>query len=555
MAAYQYVFQLEGLTKVYPGGKKVFENIHLSFLPDAKIGVVGVNGSGKSSLLRIMAGEDREIGGEARPAAGLKIGYLPQEPRLDPSKTVFENIASKCPEKQMLERFNELSVKLGEEYSDELMEEMTGLQEKIDAADAWDIDSRIEMAMNALRCPSGDADVTKLSGGEIRRAAICALLLSKPDMILMDEPTNHLDAESVAWLQNYLSNFPGCVILVTHDRYFLDQITTWILELDRGQGIPYEGNYSTWLDKKAKRIAQEQREEAGRQRSLSKELEWVRASPKARQAKSKARINAYEEKAAAAEREKITTAQIRIPPGPRLGSVVIDVEHLRKGFGDRLLIDDLSFKLPAGGIVGVIGPNGAGKTTLFKMITGREKPDGGSFRVGETVKLGYIDQSRDTLNDANTVWQEVSGGLDIIDVGGIERPSRAYLGAFNFKGTDQQKKVGQLSGGERNRVHLAKMLKEGANLLLLDEPTNDLDVETLQALEAALDDFPGCAVIISHDRWFLDRVATHILAFEGDSHVEWFEGDFSSYLEDKKRRLGADAVEPKRPTFKKFSRA
>ena len=434
------------------------------------------------------------------------------------------------------------------------MEEMTRLQEQIDAADAWDIDSRIEMAMNALRCPSGDADVTKLSGGEIRRAAICALLLSKPDRILMDEPTNHLDAESVAWLQNYLSNFPGCVILVTHDRYFLDQITTWILELDRGQGIPYEGNYSTWLDKKAKRIAQEQREEAGRQRSLSKELEWVRASPKARQAKSKARINAYEEKAAAAEREKITTAQIRIPPGPRLGSVVIDVEHLRKGFGERLLIDDLSFKLPAGGIVGVIGPNGAGKTTLFKMITGRETPDGGSFRVGETVKLGYIDQSRDTLNDTNSVWQEVSGGLDIIDVGGIERPSRAYLGAFNFKGTDQQKKVGQLSGGERNRVHLAKMLKEGANLLLLDEPTNDLDVETLQALEAALDDFPGCAVIISHDRWFLDRVATHILAFEGDSHVEWFEGDFSSYLEDKKRRLGADAVEPKRPTFKKFSR-
>ncbi|MBU6320576.1 MAG: energy-dependent translational throttle protein EttA [Alphaproteobacteria bacterium] len=555
MAAYQYVFQLEGLTKVYPGGKKVFENIHLSFLPDAKIGVVGVNGSGKSSLLRIMAGEDREIGGEARPAAGLKIGYLPQEPRLDPTKTVFENIASKCPEKQMLERYNELSVKLGEDYTDELMEEMTRLQEQIDAADAWDIDSRIEMAMNALRCPSGDADVTKLSGGEIRRAAICALLLSKPDMILMDEPTNHLDAESVAWLQNYLSNFPGCVILVTHDRYFLDQITTWILELDRGQGIPYEGNYSTWLDKKAKRIAQEQREEAGRQRSLSKELEWVRASPKARQAKSKARINAYEEKAAAAEREKITTAQIRIPPGPRLGSVVIEVEHLRKGFGERLLIDDLSFKLPAGGIVGVIGPNGAGKTTLFKMITGRESPDGGSFRVGETVKLGYIDQSRDTLNDANTVWQEVSGGLDIIDVGGIERPSRAYLGAFNFKGTDQQKKVGQLSGGERNRVHLAKMLKEGANLLLLDEPTNDLDVETLQALEAALDDFPGCAVIISHDRWFLDRVATHILAFEGDSHVEWFEGDFSSYLEDKKSRLGADAVEPKRPTFKKFSRA
>jgi ATP-binding cassette ChvD family protein len=554
MAAYQYVYQLEGLTKAYPGGKKVFENIHLSFLPDAKIGVVGVNGSGKSTLLRIMAGEDTDIIGEARAMAGIKIGYLPQEPKLDPTKTVFENIASKCPEHQWVEEFNAISTKLGEEYSDELMEEMTKLQEKIDAADAWDIDSKIEMAMNALRCPPGDADVTKLSGGEIRRAAICALLLSKPDMILMDEPTNHLDAESVAWLQNYLTNFPGCVILVTHDRYFLDQITTWILELDRGRGIPYEGNYSVWLDKKAKRLAQEEREEEGRKRSLNKELEWVRASPKARQAKSKARINAYNEKASAAELEKITTAQIRIPPGPRLGSVVLEVEHLNKAFGDKLLIEDLTFKLPPGGIVGVIGPNGAGKTTLFKMITGREQPDGGTFKVGESVKLGYIDQSRDSLDPNKTAWQEVSGGLDIIDVGGIERPSRAYLGAFNFKGSDQQKKVGLLSGGERNRIHLAKMLKEGANLLLLDEPTNDLDVETLQALEDALDNFPGCAVIISHDRWFLDRVATHILAFEGDSHVEWFEGDFSSYLEDKKKRLGADA-EPKRPTFKKFSRA
>ncbi|MDZ4761918.1 MAG: energy-dependent translational throttle protein EttA [Alphaproteobacteria bacterium] len=555
MAAYQYVYQLEGLTKVYPGGKKVFENIHLSFLPDAKIGVVGVNGSGKSSLLRIMAGEDKEIGGEARAMAGIKIGYLPQEPKLDPTKTVFENIAMKCPEKQMVERFNEISVRLGEEYTDELMEEMTALQEKIDAADAWDIDSKIEMAMNALRCPPPEASAENLSGGELRRVAICALLLSRPDMILMDEPTNHLDAESVAWLQNYLTSFPGCVILVTHDRYFLDQITSWILELDRGQGIPYEGNYSVWLEKKAKRLAQESREEDGRKRSLSKELEWVRASPKARQAKSKARINAYNEKASAAERERITTAQIRIPPGPRLGSVVIEVDHLNKAFGDKLLIEDLSFKLPPGGIVGVIGPNGAGKTTLFKMITDREKPDGGTFKVGETVKLGYIDQSRDSLNGANTVWQEVSGGLDIIDVGGIERPSRAYLGAFNFKGSDQQKKVGALSGGERNRVHLAKMLKEGGNVLLLDEPTNDLDVETLQALEAALDDFPGCAVIITHDRWFLDRVATHILAFEGNSHVEWFEGDFSAYLEDKKRRLGVDAAEPKRPTFKKFSRA
>ena len=554
MPAYQYVYHLDGLTKIYPGGKKVFENIRLHFLPDAKIGIVGVNGSGKSTLLRIMAGEDHEIIGEAKAADGIKIGYLPQEPKLDPSMDVFHNIAAKCPEKQMVDEFNAISAKLGEEYTDELMEQMTKLQEQIDAADAWDIDSKIEMAMEALRCPPGDADVKTLSGGEIRRAAICALLLSKPDMILMDEPTNHLDAESVAWLQNYLSKFPGCVILVTHDRYFLDQITTWILELDRGQGIPYEGNYSVWLEKKAKRIAQEQREEAGRQKSMARELEWVRSSAKARQAKSKARMNAYEEKAAAAEREKITTAQIRIPPGPRLGSVVIEAEHLNKAFGDKLLMEDLSFKLPPGGIVGVIGPNGAGKTTLFKMITGREAPDSGTFKVGETVKLGYIDQSRDSLNDKNTVWQEVSGGLDIMEIGGIEQPSRAYVGAFNFKGGDQQKKVGQLSGGERNRVHLAKMLKEGSNLLLLDEPTNDLDVETLQALEAALEDFPGCAVIISHDRWFLDRVATHILAFEGDSHVEWFEGDFSSYLEDKKRRLGAEAVEPKRPTFKKFAR-
>ena len=554
MAATHYVYHLDGLTKIYPGGKKVFENIRLNFLPDAKIGIVGVNGSGKSTLLRIMAGEDHEILGEAKPMDGLKIGYLPQEPKLDPTKTVFENIAARCPEKMMVDEFNAISVKLGEDYTDELMEQMTKLQEEIDAANAWDIDAKIEMAMEALRCPPGDADVTKLSGGEIRRAAICALLLSKPDMILMDEPTNHLDAESVAWLQNYLSNFPGCVILVTHDRYFLDQITTWILELDRGQGIPYEGNYSVWLEKKAKRIAQESREEAGRQKSLNRELEWVKASPKARQAKSKARMNAYEEKASAAEREKISTAQIRIPPGPRLGSIVIDVEHLNKAFGEKLLIEDLSFKLPPGGIVGVIGPNGAGKTTLFKMITGREQPDGGTFKVGETVKLGYIDQSRDSLNDKNNVWQEISGGLDIMEIGGIEQPSRAYVGAFNFKGGDQQKKVGQLSGGERNRVHLAKMLKEGSNLLLLDEPTNDLDVETLQALEAALEDFPGCAVIISHDRWFLDRVATHILAFEGDSHVEWFEGNFQDYEEDKKRRLGADATEPKRPTFKKFAR-
>ncbi|MAB10264.1 energy-dependent translational throttle protein EttA [Hyphomonas sp.] len=554
MAGPQYVYHMQGLTKVYPGGKKVFENIHLSFLPDAKIGVVGVNGAGKSTLLRIMAGQDKEFIGEAWSADGVKVGYLPQEPKLDESKTVFENIAAACPEKMMLDQFNEISGKLGEDYSDELMEQMTELQEKIDAADAWDIDSKIQMAMEALRCPDDDADVTKLSGGEIRRVAICALLLSKPDMILMDEPTNHLDAETVAWLQNYLINFPGCVILVTHDRYFLDDITTWILELDRGRGMPYQGNYSDWLEQKAKRMEQEAREERGKQRSLAKELEWVRSSPKARQAKSKARIQSYEQKAAEAEREKVSTAQIRIPPGPRLGNVVLEAEGLRKGFGNNLLIEDLDFKLPPGGIVGVIGPNGAGKSTLFKMILGQEEPDAGTLRVGDTVKFGYVDQSRNKLDDKKNVWEEISGGTDVIDLGGVEVNSRAYVGAFNFKGSDQQKKVGLLSGGERNRVHLAKMLKESSNVLLLDEPTNDLDVETLQALEEGLDAFPGCAVIISHDRWFLDRMATHILAFEGDSHVEWFEGDFSSYLEDKKRRLGEDAVNPKRLKFKKFAR-
>ena len=553
MAGQQYVFNMQGLTKAYPGGKKVFENIHLSFLPDAKIGVVGVNGSGKSTLLRIMAGEDKDFNGEARAAAGVKVGYLPQEPKLDDSMNVFENIASQCPEKILLDKFNEVSGKLGEDYSDELMEEMTSLQEQIDAADAWDIDSKIEMAMVALGCPDGDEPVDKLSGGETRRVAICQLLLSKPDMILMDEPTNHLDAQTVDWLQNYLINFKGCVILVTHDRYFLDEITDWILELDRGRGVPYQGNYSQWIEQKAKRMAQEQREESGKKRTLAKELEWVRSGAKARQAKSKARIASYEEKAAQAEREQVSTAQIRIPPGPRLGNVVIEAEDLRKAFGDNLLIEDLTFKLPPGGIVGVIGPNGAGKSTLFKMILGQETPDDGSIRVGETVKLGYVDQSRDKLDDKHNVWEEISGGTDVIDLGGIEVNSRAYVGAFNFKGTDQQKKVGLLSGGERNRVHLAKMLKSGANLLLLDEPTNDLDVETLQALEEGLDGFPGCAVIISHDRWFLDRMATHILAFEGDSHVEWFEGDFSSYLEDRKRRLGADA-EPKKLRFKKFAR-
>ena len=554
MAGPQYVFHMQGLSKTYPGGKKVFENIHLSFLPDAKIGVVGVNGAGKSTLLRIMAGQDKEFTGEAWAADGIKVGYLPQEPQLDANLNVFENVAAACPEKQMVDKFNEISMKLGEDYSDELMEEMTALQEQIDAADAWDIDSKIQMAMEALRCPDDFADVSKLSGGEIRRVAICQLLLSKPDMILMDEPTNHLDAETVAWLQNYLINFPGCVILVTHDRYFLDDITSWILELDRGSGIPYQGNYSAWLEQKAKRMEQEAREEKGRQKSLAKELEWVRSSPKARQAKSKARIQSYEEKAAQAEREKVSTAQIRIPPGPRLGNVVLEAEGLRKGFGNNLLIEDLDFKLPPGGIVGVIGPNGAGKSTLFKMILGLEEPDAGELRVGDTVKLGYVDQSRNKLEDDKNVWEEISGGTDVIDLGGIEVNSRAYVGAFNFKGSDQQKKVGLLSGGERNRVHLAKMLRESSNVLLLDEPTNDLDVETLQALEEGLDNFPGCAVVISHDRWFLDRMATHILAFEGDSHVEWFEGDFSSYIEDKKRRLGDDAVEPKRLKFKKFAR-
>ena len=554
MAGQQYVYNMQGLTKTYPGGKKVFENIHLSFLPDAKIGVVGVNGAGKSTLLRIMAGQDTEYNGEANPAPGVKVGYLPQEPKLDESKTVFENIASQCPEKQIFDKFNEISMKLGEEYTDELMEEMTALQEEVDQADAWDIDSKIEMAMVALGCPEGDASVTNLSGGEIRRVAICQLLLSKPDMILMDEPTNHLDAETVDWLQNYLIHFPGCVILVTHDRYFLDKITDWILELDRGRGMPYKGNYSDWVEQKAKRMEQEAREDAGKKRTLAKELEWVRAGAKARQAKSKARISAYEERAAEAEREKVSTAQIRIPPGPRLGNIVIEAEDLRKAFGNNLLIDDLSFKLPPGGIVGVIGPNGAGKSTLFKMIMGKEEPDSGTIRVGDTVKLGYVDQSRDQLDDKKNVWEEVSDGLDVIDLGGVEVNSRAYVGSFNFKGSDQQKKVGLLSGGERNRVHLAKMLRQGANCLLLDEPTNDLDVETLQALEEGLDGFPGSVVVISHDRWFLDRMATHILAFEGDSHVEWFEGDFSSYLEDKKRRLGPEAVEPKKLKFKKFQR-
>jgi ATP-binding cassette ChvD family protein len=553
MAA-QYIFQMQGLTKVYPGNRKVFENIWLSFYPDAKIGVVGVNGSGKSTLLKIMAGLDRDFSGEARAADGVKRGYLSQEPELDPQLNVWGNVISDCEEKKLFDRYNEIAAKLGEDYSDELMEQMTALQEKIDAGDLWDIDSRIEMAMEALRCPPADWDVNDLSGGERRRVALARLLLSKPDMLLLDEPTNHLDAESVAWLQHHLEAFPGCVILVTHDRYFLDQVTGWTLELDRGKGIPYEGNYSSWLEQKAKRVAQEEREEAGRQRAINRELEWVRSSPRARQAKSKARLTAYNELVEKAAREQQTFAQIQIPPGPRLGNVVIEAENLEKAYGDKLLFKDLEFKLPPGGIVGVIGPNGAGKTTLFKLLTGQAEPDGGQIRVGDTVKLGYVDQSRDALDSNKTVWQEISGGLDLIEVGGREINSRAYVSSFNFRGSDQQKKVGLLSGGERNRVHLAKTLKSGANVLLLDEPTNDLDVETLQALEAALEDFPGCAVVISHDRWFLNRLATHILAFEGDSHVEWFEGDFDSYEEDKKRRLGADSLIPKRIKFQKFAR-
>ncbi len=554
MAAYQYVYHMDKLSKTYPGGKPVFTGISLHFLPDAKIGVVGTNGSGKSTLLRIMAGQDTDFSGEAWAEKGVRVGYLAQEPKLDEAKTVWENVIEGSEDKRIFDAYNAIAMKLAEDYSDELMEEMNALQEQVDARDAWDVDSKIEMAMEALRCPPGEANVTNLSGGERRRVAICQLLLSKPDMLLLDEPTNHLDAESVAWLQHHLENYPGAVLIVTHDRYFLDAITTWTLELDRGQGVPYEGGYTRWLEQKAKRLAQESREESAKQRALSRELEWIRASPKARQAKSKARIKSYEEMRDQAERDKISTAIIRIPPGPRLGGNVVAFENVSKGFEDKLLIKDLTFKLPPGGVVGVIGPNGAGKTTLFKMIIGEEQPDTGSVTLGETVKLGYVNQSRDALDPKKNVWEEISGGNDMLDLGGREVASRAYVGAFNFKGGDQQKKVGVLSGGERNRVHLAKMLKEGGNLLLLDEPTNDLDVETLSALEQALEDFPGCAVVISHDRFFLDRIATHILAFEGDSHVEWFEGAFSDYLEDKKRRLGTDSLVPSRVKFQKFGR-
>jgi ATP-binding cassette ChvD family protein len=552
--AQQYIFQMQGLTKAFPGGKKVFENIWLSFYSDAKIGVVGVNGSGKSTLLKIIAGIDKEFGGEAKAAEGTKMGYLEQEPNLDPDLDVWGNVIAWCEEKKIFDRFNAVAGELGENYTDELMEEMTALQEKIDAGDLWDIDSKVEMAMDALRCPPDDAGVTNLSGGERRRVALARLLLSKPDMLLLDEPTNHLDAESVAWLQHHLENFPGCVILVTHDRYFLDQVTKWTLELDRGKGIPYEGNYSAWLEQKEKRVRQEQSESEARQRAMARELEWVRSSPSARRSKSKARLASYDEMVNQQEREKQSFATIQIPPGPRLGNVVIEVENLEKEYGDKVLFKGLSFKLPPNGIVGVIGPNGAGKSTLFKLITGQEKPDAGSIRLGETVKLAYVDQTRDDLKPTDTVWQAISGGLDVIKVGNRELVSRSYVGSFNFKGGDQQKKVGQLSGGERNRVHLAKTLTTGGNVILLDEPTNDLDIETLQNLEDALEQFAGCAVVISHDRWFLDRLCTHILAFEGDSHVEWFEGNFEAYEDDKKRRLGADSLIPHRIKFQKFGR-
>jgi ATP-binding cassette ChvD family protein len=554
--AQQYIFQMQGLTKAYPGGKKVFENIWLSFYADAKIGVVGVNGSGKSTLLKIMAGLDKEFSGEAKAADGVKMGYLEQEPQLDDALNVWGNVIAWCEEKKIFDRYNEIAAQLGEDYSDELMEEMTTLQEKIDAGDLWDIDSRIEMAMDALRCPPNDWQVENLSGGEKRRVALARLLLSKPDMLLLDEPTNHLDAESVAWLQHHLEAFPGCVILVTHDRYFLDQVTKWTLELDRGKGIPYEGNYSGWLEQKTKRIVQEKSESEARQRAMTRELEWVRSGAKARQAKSKARLAAYDRMVTEQEnaREAQSFAAIQIPPGPRLGNVVLEADNLTKAYGDKVLFENLSFKLPPNGIVGVIGPNGAGKSTLFKIITGQEKPDGGTFRLGETVKLAYVDQSRDSLDPSKTVWQEVSGGLDVMAVGKREINTRSYVGSFNFRGGDQQKKVGLLSGGERNRVHLAKTLATGGNVILLDEPTNDLDIETLQNLEEALEEFAGCAVVISHDRWFLDRLATHILAFEGDSHVEWFEGNFEAYEEDKKRRLGTDSLIPHRIKFQKFGR-
>jgi energy-dependent translational throttle protein EttA len=547
----QFIYHMQGLTKTYPPARKVLDNIHLSFYPDAKIGVLGVNGSGKSTLLRIMAGLDTEFTGEGWVAEGARVGYLEQEPQLDPDKTVRENVMEGVAvKKALLDRYNEIA----SNYSDETADEMAKLQDEIDAKNLWDLDSQVDLAMDALRCPPDDADIGKLSGGEKRRVALCRLLLDQPDLLLLDEPTNHLDAESVNWLEGHLRNYPGAILIVTHDRYFLDNVTGWILELDHGRGIPYEGNYTSWLHQKQKRLEQEGREDEARRRTLERESEWVASSPKARQAKSKARYERYEELLKVANAKQNTVAQIIIPVAERLGQNVVDFDHLTKGFGDNLLIDDLTFKLPAGGIVGVIGPNGAGKTTLFRMITGQEKPDKGTIKVGESVHLGYVDQSRDSLDGKKTVWEEISNGQDIILLGKKEMNSRAYCASFNFKGADQQKKVGTLSGGERNRVHLAKMLRSGANLLLLDEPTNDLDVDTLRALEEALEDFAGCAVIISHDRWFLDRIATHILAFEGDSHVEWFEGNFQDYEADKMRRLGTDSIIPHRLKYKKFSR-
>ncbi len=559
MASYQYIFVMQNLSKVFPGGKELFKGITLSFFPGAKIGVLGVNGAGKSTLLKIMAGVDKDFGGEAWAADGVKVGYLEQEPKLDASKNVIENIMDGLGEtRELLKKFEEISLKFAEPMSDDemnaLIEQQAELQEKIDACNGWDLERTVQIAMDALRCPPKDADVTKLSGGEKRRVALCRLLLSQPDMLLLDEPTNHLDAESVAWLEKYLKDYKGTVVMVTHDRYFLDNVTGWILELDRGYGIPYEGNYSSWLEQKQKRLEQEAKEETSRQKTLAEELEWIRKNPKARQAKSKARINAYEELLNEASKDKITQAHINIPMTERLGDLVIEANNISKGFGDKLLIENLSFKIPKGAIVGIIGPNGAGKTTLFKMITGQEQPDSGTIRIGDTVDLGYVDQTRDELSADKTVWEEISDGLDIIELGKKQMPSRAYVGQFNFKGSDQQKKVGQLSGGERNRVHLAKMLRKGANVIMLDEPTNDLDVDTLRSLEEGIMAYPGCVLVTSHDRWFLDRLATHILAYEGDSQVVWFEGNFEEYEKDKKRRLGEDACNPHAIKYKPLTR-
>jgi ATP-binding cassette ChvD family protein len=559
MPAYQYVYVMKDLTKSYPGGREVFKGITLSFLPGVKIGVLGVNGAGKSTLLKIMAGLEKEHGGEAWPAEGVRVGYLEQEPKLEEDRTVGENVMLAFADlKAAIDRFNAISEAFAEPMDDDKMTELLGeqaeLQEKIDAENGWEIDRRIDIALDALRCPPAESAVTRLSGGERRRVALCKLLLEKPELLLLDEPTNHLDAESVAWLERTLRDYPGTVMVVTHDRYFLDNVTNWILEIERGRGYPFEGNYSSWLEQKLKRLQQEEKEESARQRALAAEREWIGSSPRARQTKSRARIQRYEEMLTESQERATGVAEIVIPPGPRLGGTVIEAQKLRKAYGNRLLIEDLDFKLPPGGIVGVIGPNGAGKTTLFRMITGVEQPDAGALRVGETVKLGYVDQSRQSLDDSKTVWQEISGGTDVIYLGKRAVQSRAYVGAFNFKGADQQKKVGILSGGERNRVHLAKMLKSESNVILLDEPTNDLDVDTLRALEEALTEFAGCAVIISHDRWFLDRLATHILAFEGDSHVEWFEGNFQAYEEDKRRRLGADSTEPHRIKYRPLGR-